>query len=367
MSIWKTLSGAAALALAANMFSAAGRAQETTVHCDQGETIADALLNQGFTDVLIQGTCNESVDNGIDWVLRGDPNDGIDTIVGQVAVNSGHTGNILGGLHVSGSEGHGILVVENAALWIDGMTDLVTIENSAGNGVHLENGGTLRGNQILTQNNAGHGIFLDNGSIATLFGVTALGNGVTGITVFRGSQLDLGASRIEGSTEGISIHEHAAAWIHDTEISNTDPIEGALLVLRNSALQLRGNNTITSPGYAMSASNGASVNIRDDAKFSGIFQVDLLSAVDIRNATITGKVEVSDHSSLRVRNQAGPNHATIKGNVAVSRDSGVNFVKDGGEFRVKVVGSINCADGESSLGASSSTLVVTGKVNCTGY
>lgn len=365
MSIKSLLPGALALTL--GLLPAVGQAQETTVHCDLGETIADALLNQGFTDILIEGTCNESVDNGVDWVLRSDPSNGIDTIVGQVAVNSGHTGNILGGLHISGSEGHGILIVENAAMWIDGMSDTVIVENSAGNGIHLENGGTLRGNLILTQNNGGNGIFLDNGSIATLFSVTALGNGVTGITVFRGSQLELGASRIEGSTEGISIHEHAAAWIYDTEISNTDPIEGALLVLRNSALQLRGNNTITSPGYAISASNGASVNIRDDAKFVGIFQVDLLSAVDVRNATINGKVEVSDHSSLRVRNQTGQNHVTIKGNITVSRDSGLNFIKDSGEYRVKVVGNINCGDGESSLGASSSTLSVAGKVNCSGY
>jgi hypothetical protein len=95
--------------------------------------------------------------------------------------------------------------------------------------------------------------------------------------------------------------------------------------------------------------------------------IDLMSNAEFRDAAITGKVEVSDHSVLRVRNQAGSNHVTIKGNVLASRDSGPNFVKGDGEFRVKVVGNINCADGESSLGASPGALTVTGQMNCTGY
>jgi hypothetical protein len=91
------------------------------------------------------------------------------------------------------------------------------------------------------------------------------------------------------------------------------------------------------------------------------------SNAEFRKVRIAGNIEVEDHSLVRFRDLAGSPNVSVTGNILVSRDSGLNFIKNEGDRRVTVVGNVKCADAESSLGASSSTANITGKVNCTGY
>jgi hypothetical protein len=105
-----------------------------------------------------------------------------------------------------------------------------------------------------------------------------------------------------------------------------------------------------------------------DAANGPVF-IGALSNAEFRDVSITGKVDLADHSVLRIRDQSSNSgNVAVRGNISVAQDSGLNFLKSGSDRRVRAVGNIACADTGSSILAPSTNVTITGtKKGCTGY
>ena len=355
--------GGLVLVLAAASVPTAAQAVATTVDCSVA-TIVDAL-DAGFDEITVQGTCTEDVEiRRDDITIQGDPNDGPDTIVGQVFIAGAHRVTIQD-LAISNSQFHGIAAVDGAAVTVA----RVTIDSVTGVGITGVNGAMMNLDHVTVQNSGeGTGIQLDLGSSGAIIDSTIQNHTATGISVFRHSTAILGGNTIQDNPEGVSVNEHSEAWLEENAISNNASGEAALIVIRGSTAQLRRNNTLASVGFAIVVREGASLHQRSADTVTGRVLIDTLSIAEFRNVTINGPVEIADHSLVRFRDQsATSNHVSVTGNTQVSRDSGLNFLKDAGEKRVLVVGNITCADEESSLSAPSSNVLINGNKSCTGY
>ena len=393
------------LVLAAVAIPAAAQALSTTVNCP-GESIADALT-AGFDEITVEGTCTENVEIRQDDVtIQGDGND---TVMGELFVNGARRVTIQN-LTVQGDGApgtNGIVATNDAAVTIvsavvDGpgdhgvialhgasaILDQVTIRNAThgvaaednasvevGNGSLIENMSDIgirigRGSSGVVlastiQNNNSTGIDFDLGAGGNVIGSTIQDNGATGIHVFRGASVVLDGNTIQGNPEGVSVNTHATAWLGGNTISNSSADAEALFIGWGSAVRMIGGNTITSDGSAIFLRQGATLNQRNGDVVNGSVSVDALSDVEFRSVSISGKVEIMDHSLVRFQDQSGdPANVSVKGDISISRDSGLNFI---GNFPVRVVGNIGCADQESSFGKG--TLSLKGKIKpgCTGY
>jgi parallel beta-helix repeat protein len=394
-----------ALVLAALAIPTAAEALSTTVNCP-GESIADAL-SAGFDEITVEGTCTENVEIRQDDVtIQGNGND---TVMGELFVNGARRVTIqnlsvqgdgtpgtngivatndaavtVAGAVVDGPGDHGVIALHGASAVLDQVTIRnathgVAAEDNASveirNGSLIENMSEIgirigRGSSGVVlastiENNGGTGIDFDLGAGGNVIGSTIQSNGGTGIHVFRGAAVVLDGNTIQGSPEGVSVNTHATAWLGGNTISNSSADEGALFIGWGSSVRMIGGNTITSDGSAVFLRQGATLNQRNGDVVNGSVTIDALSNAEFRSVSIAGKVDVVDHSLVRFQDQSGdPANVSVKGDISISRDSGLNFV---GDFPVRVVGNIGCADPESSLGKG--TLSLKGKIKpgCTGY
>ena len=359
--------GGLAIVLAAASMPTAADAMSTTVNCP-GESIA-AELNAGFDELTVNGTCTEDVEIRRDDVtIQGDPNDGPDTIVGEVFITGAHRVTIQD-LAISNSQFHGIAAVDGAAVTVA----RVTVDSVANAGIIATGGAHLRADQVTIKNSGGGvGIQLDLGSQALLTNSTILDNGGEGIELLRGSVAEISGNTIKDNAEGVGLDVSSTAWLDNNTISTSASADSAALrLVRGSTARLNGGNTLTSSGFAIAATNGSTLiqHHHGHDKVTGPVQVAALSNAEFRNVEIAGPVEVSDHSLLRMRDTSGnPANVSVKGNMSVSQDSGLNFIKNAVDQRVKVKGNITCADTESSISASASNVTIIGqKIGCTGY
>jgi len=359
------IGGLAIVLAAASMPTAAG-AMSTTVNC-LGESIADAL-NAGFDEITVNGTCTEDVEIRRDDVtIQGDPNDGLDTIGGQVFITGAHRVTIQD-LAISNSQFHGIAAVDGAAVTVA----RVNIDSVAGAGIIATDGAHLSADQVTIQNSGAGGIALDTGAVANIANSTILDNGESGIGTSRGSVITLSGNTISGSPEGVTFGTGSVGWLDGNTISTSISADSAALgLLWGSTARLNGGNTLTSNGLALYAQNGSTLiqHHHGHDRITGPVQIRIDSNAEFRNVEITGPVEVSDHSLLRMRDTSGnPTNVSVKGNMSVSQDSGLNFIRNAGDQRVKVIGNITCADSESSISVPPSNVMITGTTNgCTGY
>jgi hypothetical protein len=243
-----------------------------------------------------------------------------------------------------------------------------TIRNN-GDGVALTGGsqGVFQNDSI--RDNSGAGISIDRGAEAVVEASTIENNGTTGISTIRASSLTLVDSTVQGNPEGVSLNTQAVGWLRGSTISTSSTEDDALFIGWGSAARMNGGNTIASPVSAIFLRQGATLNQRSGDEVNGPVTVDALSNAEFRDVSIRGALAVVDHSLVRFRDQSGSSgHVSLRGNGSVSRDSGLDFLRDAGEQRVRVVGNITCADTESSLSAPATNVVVIGKtVGCTGY
>jgi hypothetical protein len=296
-------------------------------------------------------------------------------VTGAVIENSGDAGislhrgadSLLTSSTIQNNGGNGIVLDTNCSA-IGG--DL-TIVGNGGVGMVVAQESTAVLDNLIVRDNAITGIDVSKGSSGTFTNSTIENNGECGVCASHGSSVDLGDNTIAGSLEGVSISTHSFGFLAGNDISSTAEEDSAALgVLWGSTGRLNGQNTLASNGWAAYSQQGSTLlqHHRGHDTLAGRIQVTADSNAEFRNVAITGPVEISDHSVVRISDRSGiPGNVSLKGEVSVSRDSGLNFLKGTIGQRVRVVGNIKCADAESSLGASSSTANITGKVNCTGY
>lgn len=234
----------------------------------------------------------------------------------------------------------------------------VVISDSS-NGSVVEN--TITGNDI--------GVIVVLGSNAAIERNTVKDNTGAGVVVARGSNADLTGNAIEGSPLGVSV-DSAAAVLADNQVTNSPSDDGALDMVWGANVWLAGGNTLTAASFAIFANQGTTlIQRRGHDTASGPVFVGALSNAEFRDVSVTGKVDVADHSLLRIRDQSSNSgNVSVRGNISVAQDSGLNFLRSGSDRRVRVVGGITCADTESSVSAPSANVTITGKkIGCTGY
>jgi hypothetical protein len=323
----------------------------------------------GNADVTIRNVMFQGVaEHGIS--LAG----GSTALLGNVVVLGGTYGVVaLGGSHVEAVNG---LLVEQAAFNGVDLTQAssavlggVVVRQSGGFGVSAQGGSLVEVlNSSMVENNAAGGVNVDLASSAIVADSYIRNNGEVGIAVARGGSAAIDRSVIDGSLEGVTIGLGGDATLADNRIESTDSEDGSALgLLRGAAARLNGGNTLTSSGVALFATYGSSLiqHQRGHDRIDGPVQVAIDSSAEFRNVEITGRMEISDHALVRLRDQSGDSsNTTVRGNITVSQDSGLNFI---GGTPVKVVGDISCADQESSLGKGSLSLMGKIKPGCTGY
>jgi hypothetical protein len=300
---------------------------------------------------------------------------GASAFLEEVTVRNANTGVVaLGSSHIEVF--NGLLVEQVVFNGVDlargssAVLDQVTIRKSGSSGVFAQGSSLVEvlNNSLIEDNVAG--ITLDLNSSGIISGSTIRNNGETGISLQSGASAVIADNSIEGHLEGVSIGIGGDGILSGNTISSSpDDDSAALGVIWGGTARLRGGNTLTSNGWAAYSQQGSTLlQHGGHDTLTGRIQVTIDSNAEFRNVKIVGPIEVSDHSVVRLRDRSGnPGNVSVTGNTSVSRDSGLNFLKGAGEQRVRVVGNITCADGESSLGASSSTANITGKVTCTGY
>jgi len=378
--------GGLALLLAAASMPTAAEALSTTVNCP-GESIADAL-NAGFDEITVNGTCTENVEIKQDDVtIQGD---GDDTVMGELFANGARRVTIQN-LRVQGDGTpgtNGIVAIAGAAIAVTAVVvvghgdsgiivgrgatavlDQVTIRNT-GIGVILDRTSSVEIGNVSLIEDSDIGVIILNGSMGEVVNSTIQNNASTGISVIR-SSLTLHDSIVQGSPEGVSVNQHAVALLQGNTISTSSADDDALFIGWGSSVRMNGGNTITAPASTIFLRQGATLNQRNGDVVNGPVTIDALSNAEFRNVSITGPVEVVDHSLLRIKDQSsGAPHISVNGNISISQDSGLNFLRlvSEGERQVRVVGNITCADTESSLSAPPSNVMISGNTNgCTGY
>lgn len=323
----------------------------------------------GNADVTIRNVMVQDVaDFGI--FLAG----GSTALLGNVVVIGGAYGVVvLNGSHVESV--NGLLVEQAVNNGVDlsrassAVLDGVVVRNSGGFGIAAQGSSLVEVlNNSMVENNAVGGINVDLASSAIVADSYIRNNGEVGISVARGGSAAIDRNLIDGSIEGVTIGLAGDASLADNTIESTDSEDSSALgLLRGAAARLNGGNTLTSNGSALGVTYGSSLiqHQRGHDRINGPVQVAIDSSAEFRNVEIIGRMEISDHALVRLRDQSGDSsNVTVRGNITVSQDSGLNFI---GGTPVKVVGDISCSDQESSLGKG--TLSLTGKIKpgCTGY
>jgi parallel beta-helix repeat protein len=297
---------------------ATGTSFAQTVNCGMGESIQAALDAEGIDDIIVEGTCLENiVINGdiseLLQIVAGSPGSGVQGVtpgVPSITIR-GASGVIINGLTVSGNNGDGIALSQNASAMIQN----TTIENNAGHGINVEQGAfaNLIGNSISS--NGKCGVRVSDSASARL-----QGNGITS------DQADVNVCAAVGVYRDAFVHMFGA-----NSVTNTTGTGLAVQVDHNSTLQQNAGHTTVSG------------NVED---LNG-------SSVDFRDVAIMGNVSASANSQLRLRDQGTvPSNVTVTGDIFINETDVATFLPVG--VGATVNGTIHC-NGGTLFGSSNVT------------
>ncbi len=350
------------------------------VNCDLGGSVQQAL-DQGQRFVQFTGTCNEQVqisENGV--FLLGASGDRTRDVLAQGAFVLGATEVNFSDLSIKGlNSSLGLQSNSSVSFFNVAISEVFSLSASGGSTATFDSVtiSGLNGSIVITQ-----------GATADFFGVTIsdLAGGLTisdganvrmfdssitdtdnGTFVVRSASLrlvraNLGPSRVDDgnlSANPLSIGDNSNARIDNSTISGTtnDPIVGGALVLfRDASVVLRGANSVTNVGTQPAVGIFADSSFRqDDAFGAGTATIDggiLIeggSYFDLREAEVTGDVNVSLRSALRVGStDFGGDSNLIRFNNSINLSEGAALaVRAPG---VVVAGNLACADRTSSVG-----------------
>lgn len=305
----------------------AGEARAVVIDCNTGGSIQTELDN-GQTFIEFTGTCNEFV-----------------SIVHDATTIRGNSGNpasdvITGGMSIPG-------------------VTRVRIENLTINGSSLT---------------------ISDGAFAIITNTT-IANTDAGVFVVRNSGV-----RFDGSTLGPSLVDdenscgplclisNSFARLVNTSVTgatNNPAIGAALILVRNSSLELRGGNTIVNTGTQFAIGVFGDSSVRQDNPsglgtdvITGGIDVFGMSYFDLREATVTGNVSVGLHSVFRVGNLFSgddPSLIVINGDISLSQDSAMTLAST----LITINGTLTCADKESSIAAPGLPMGTFNVVGCT--
>jgi parallel beta-helix repeat protein len=240
-----------------------GDSDTLAVDCGRGESIQDALGKKKLDRpliVVIRGACTENV-----------------TVAQDDVTLAGDGGAITGAVTIDGAR---------RAVLAD-----LTISNPGGDGVTVANGAsaTLRNNRI--DDNAGYGVFLRNAAFAIVNNNTMLRNGIVNPTTIDASGIGVSmGSTVRATLNEIRENANTGVEVFDNSIYRSD---GDTIAMRTSA-----------PGRSA---------------------VDAFRAghVELRGATVSGNVFLTQQSHVQVRNLEGLT-STITGNLSAD---GLSFLR----------------------------------------
>ena len=246
---------------------------------------------------------------------------------------------------------------------------------------------TITNVQIGGDTSVESGIFFFDGANVTVRN-SAIQTTLDGVGVVRGSVASFFNSSIQGRTLGASNNNAANVFAGDNSVirlfnttvtmNESNAKVGALSVVRNSELLLRGGNSITNTGTQPAIDVDFNSSLREDDPgieasppvdgtqdaIAGGMAVTFKSFADVRDATITGNVTVDLDSAFRVPGSAAfasePADVVISGNVTASRQSVLVF----GSSLTHVMGNVACSDKESHLSGSPT---ISGTNTCTPF
>jgi hypothetical protein len=193
------------------------------------------------------------------------------TLNGSVSCLEASTCTFVGNTF-QGSPGSGVTVSRSYTdLLPDSAGHGNVIQNSAGEGLDVENGSVVRTAQLTVQHNGGDGALMDSGANVTLYGSSFLNNGGSGVLVLTHSTLRAGAfgNNFQGNAgDGITVQGASEAIVGASNSINNNGGAG-VSVGDLSFVTFRAPSTITGNHGAFdvlclpqfSATGGAHVNI----------------------------------------------------------------------------------------------------------
>ncbi len=231
------------------------------------------------------------------------------------------------------------------------------------------------------------GIFFFDGANVTVRN-SAIQTTLDGVGVVRGSVASFFNSSIQGRTLGASNANASNVFAGDNSVirlfnttitmNESNSKVGALSIVRNSELLLRGGNSVTNTGSVPAIDVDFNSSLREDDPgieesppvdgtqdaIAGGMLISFKSFADVRDATITGNVTVDLDSAFRVAGSAAfasePADVVISGNVTASRQSVIAIASS----LTHVMGNVACLDKESHLSGSPT---ISGTNTCTPF
>jgi len=171
----------------------------------------------------------------------------------------------------------------------------------------------------------------------------------------------------------LRVLRNSGADLRSTDITRSVGDGSTVVVLRNSFLRLREDNSITSTNPAAPAihiGSNSSLIVRDGGTVivgsPFAVRVRAMSIAENRVGNIMGDVAVELHSVVSIGGgEFDVGDASVSGNVTIGRDSALVFdLPAAGDGTVTFNGTATCLDGESSISGSPSG---TGVISCTGF
>lgn len=199
--------GAAALALGWAGAQEAAPGATTSVACDQGASLAEAVAEaEAGATLQVAGTCAESV------VVRVDDL----TLDGGGSAVVDAEGTEAPALHVDGAQG----------VTVRGMT----VENGQ-HGLLVENLATLTLEDVTSRDNASHGVEVIHSDVDAT-GLTSHDNGRVGLIVNRNSQLRVDGARLEDNgISGLVVYSSALVRLEERNVVRGNAGQGVTVGL----------------------------------------------------------------------------------------------------------------------------------------
>ena len=309
-------------------------ARATTVNCDDGETINEAI-EKGYTNITVSGTCNENLLFGVTNPSVGYSQKLAPRLLKLSGADSSATikdtlENIQPLINIQGST---TLIIEN--LILDGGND----------GVFAAGNSDLILNDVTVQNFTGRGIYItDSTNFDSYTNITIEGRGQgTGLSLCGGSFGVFSKAAISDVYTGIQVSCNSGLWVSEFDISNVNTgirvnyskfnqfsenpgtisnVRGKGIDLNQSTGRFLGlrmldfDNTGSGWNPAIHISNGSNVDL-ENVQITGstdeaLIGIDRGSTAEIRNANISG-----DFDTLMMIGQSsyvGLNRSSLAGN-----------------------------------------------------